>query len=80
MPSLQIRNLPDDVYEALANRAERAHRSLAQQALVELRERLTGTPGTGRRHVLETIKRSLAIERPALQPPPEALIREDRGR
>jgi DNA-binding transcriptional LysR family regulator len=36
MPSLQIRNVPDDVYQALAFRAERAQRSLAQQALVEL--------------------------------------------
>ena len=37
MPSLQIRDLPDDVYQALALRAEREHRSLAQQAIVELR-------------------------------------------
>ena len=37
MPSLQIRDLPDDVYQSLAFRAEREHRSLAQQAVVELR-------------------------------------------
>lgn len=38
MPSLQIRNLPGDVYEALRLRAAREHRSLAQQAIVELRK------------------------------------------
>jgi len=37
MPSLQIRDLPEDVYEALSFRAESEHRSLAQQAIVELR-------------------------------------------
>ena len=30
MPSLQIRDLPDDVYQALAFRAQQEHRSLAQ--------------------------------------------------
>ena len=38
MPSLQIRDLPEDVYRALAERAEREGRSLAQQALHELRK------------------------------------------
>lgn len=37
MPSLQIRDMPEDVYEALAFRARLEHRSLAQQAVVELR-------------------------------------------
>ncbi|WP_459943326.1 FitA-like ribbon-helix-helix domain-containing protein, partial [Deferrisoma palaeochoriense] len=36
VPSLQIRNLPAEAYEALAVRAKAAHRSLAQQALAEL--------------------------------------------
>ncbi len=80
MPSLQIRNLPDDVYEALAWRAKKAHRSLAQQALVELRDHLTGTTGVGRRDILEAIKRSRKADTPDLDPPPETLIREDRGR
>jgi plasmid stability protein len=37
MPSLQIRDLPDDVYHALAFRAQQEHRRLAQQAVAELR-------------------------------------------
>ncbi len=33
MPSLQIRKLPDEIYEALSLRARRERRSLAQQAI-----------------------------------------------
>jgi plasmid stability protein len=81
MPSLQIRNLPDDLYQALSFRAERAHRSLAQQAIIELRE-ATGTAASGRRRqILERIKLNLetqGIQTPIV--PPEQLLREDRER
>lgn len=79
MPSLQIRNVPDDVYQALLFRAERAQRSLAQQALVELR----GTDSqmrTRRYAILEAIKRSLPPEPARITPSPEELIRDDRER
>lgn len=81
MPSLQIRKLPDDLYETLALRAEQAHRSLAQQALIDLRSANGGT-NTGRRErILETISQDIANlgTRPPLAPP-EKLIREDRER
>ena len=35
MPSLQIRDLPEDIYEALRFRAASEHRSLTQQALAD---------------------------------------------
>lgn len=38
MSTLQIRHLPEDVFQALAFRADKEHRSLAQQAIVELRK------------------------------------------
>jgi len=46
MPSLQISDLPDDVYQALAFCAQQEHRSLAQQlrynvATLPLSERIT---------------------------------------
>jgi len=81
MPSLQIRKLPDDLYQTLTFRAEQAHRSLAQQALIELRN-ATGGANTGRRaRILETISQDIADmgPRPPLAPP-EKLIREDRER
>ena len=81
MPSLQIRNLPDDLYQTLSFRAEQAHRSLAQQALIELR-RATGSAITSqRKRILETISQDI-VDRGtrAATAPPEKLIREDRGR
>ena len=38
MPALQIRDLPQGTYDALKLRAEREHRSLAQQAEEEERQ------------------------------------------
>jgi plasmid stability protein len=81
MPSLQIRNLPDDVYQALALRAERAHRSLTQQALVELRKAMEGDRARQRTQILEEILSSIdkyGTITPAFSP--EDSIREDRER
>lgn len=81
MPSLQIRKLPDDLYQTLTFRAEQAHRSLAQQALIELRIATEGTNTGLRQRILETISQNIADlgTRPPLAPP-EKLIREDRER
>ncbi len=80
MPSLQIRELPEDVYEALAYRAKCSGRSLAQQAVVELRK---ATQASSRERRLAVLDR-IAV-RPKLTgiPPdlePEAMIRRDRDR
>ncbi len=80
MPSLQIRDLPDDVYQSLAFRAEREHRSLAQQAVVELRRIPELTAREHRLRMLESIGKSLHGAGHSLTPTPEALVREDRER
>ncbi len=81
MPSLQIRDLPDDVYQALALRAEREHRSLAQQAIiVELRRIPELMAQDRRRRVIARIAESLPTSGQALDPSPETLVREDRDR
>jgi plasmid stability protein len=82
MPSLQIRNLPDDVYQFLAFRAEQEHRSLAQQAIVELRKATEGAMQCQRRRqILRDIKRSLEKDKiQKLTDSPEDLIRQDRDR
>jgi plasmid stability protein len=81
MPSLQIRDLPDDVYEALAFRAQAEHRSLAQQAIVELRRIPELTARERRLELLKELKKRIETE-PPYRPsrPPEDLIREDRER
>ncbi len=81
MPSLQIRDLPDDVYEALAYRAQAQHRSLAQQAIVELRRIPELTARERRLEILKELKKRRETESPCtLSRAPEDLIREDRER
>ncbi len=77
MTSLQIRKLPQDVYGALSHRAAREGRSLAQQAIVELRK-VSELDGRNRR--LATIERLREQPRIQLSRMPEELIREDRDR
>lgn len=84
MASLQIRHLPDDVYSALAFRAAQAHRSLAQQTVIELRRSTDSSSSQRRRAVLQKISTLIALQEPVSgQVPPEQLtqwIREDRER
>lgn len=81
MPTLQIRNLPDDLYHLLTLRAEQAHRSLAQQTIVELRRALSASGDDRRRQVLNRLAQE-ETDRPlrALEPAPEVWVREDRER
>jgi len=81
MPSLQIRDLPDDVYEALSFRAQAEHRSLAQQAIVELRRIPELTARERRLKILDELQK-IAETEPPFRPSrtPEDLIREDRER
>jgi len=80
MPSLQIRDLPDDLYQALAFRAQQEHRSLAQQAVAELRRIPALTAGERRKAVIARILASLQEPEAPLQPSPEDLVRKDRER
>jgi len=80
MPSLQIRDLPEDVYEALHFRAASEHRSLTQQALADLtqvvKSRQTGT----RKKLLASIRQEISNKAPVEELLPENLVREDRLR
>ena len=81
MPSLQIRELPQDVYEALSSRARAEHRSLAQQAIVELRRIPELTARERRLQAVERIQERLDRETPPrLYADPAQVIREDRDR
>jgi len=81
MASLQIRDMPQDVYEALANRAARERRSLAQQAIVELAQVPELTRREHKLRVVEEIRERIAKygTRSYTLDPVEA-IREDRDR
>lgn len=80
MPILQVRNLPDEVYVQLSYLAEKENRSLAQEAIILLKEGIDSRIGNKerRKKVLEKIS-ALQIDGSRL-PDPVELIREDRDR
>jgi len=90
MASRQIRELPGSLSQRLALRAQRKHRSLAQQALLERGDALGVGKSARRRRVLAAIGTELAPAQPqsmALAPTdtaplaaPQELIRADRSR
>lgn len=81
MAILQIRDLPDDLYAELRREAERSHRSIAQQAIVELRK-AQGLDVSARHAALARLRAAPPVLRMGTKgvPTPEELIREDRSR
>ena len=71
--------MPDDVYEALAERANRERRSLAQQAVAELARIPELEARRARQEVIERL-RSRSPVLPEGAPDPVDVIREDRNR
>jgi antitoxin FitA len=81
MPTLQVRDLPEDVYIQLSYLAEKEHRSLSQETIVILKEGLLSKLGNKdrRRNLLEKTN-VLDIIDGSKFPDPVVLIREDRDR
>jgi antitoxin FitA len=80
MPTLQVRDLPEDIYIQLNYLAEKEHRSLAQETIVLLKEGIsTKINSKERRKKILDKMLELNIEGKRL-PDPVALIREDRER
>lgn len=81
MPSLQVRDLPDNIYHLLQKRAQAENRSLAQEALAILAKGLnTSTSNKSRRaDLLKEIEKKFLPET-LKQFDPVDLIREDRDR
>lgn len=81
VPIIQIRDLPDHIYRALAEQAQRERRSLAQQAVAVLARglNLETDMKARRKKVIEAV---LAGDRAPYEnlPDPAKLIREDRKR
>jgi len=81
MPSLQVRELPENIYRLLQKRAKKEHRSLAQEAVVTLARGLEVplSPRSRRMELLDQISAN-HFDEPVLRLDPVALIREDRDR
>lgn len=80
MPTLQVRDLPEDVYVQLNYLAEKEHRSMAQETIVILKEGIVSRLGNKERRktLLETAN-VLDIDGVTL-PDAVDLIRKDRER
>ena len=80
MPTLQVRDLPEDVYVQLNYLAEKEHRSMAQETIVMLKEGIVSRLGNKerRKKLLDTAN-VLDIDGVIL-PDAADLIRKDRER
>jgi len=81
MPLLQVRNIPQDVYDSLSRLAQQDNRSIAQETIVLLRKalHLDQERSIRRKNILEEIK-NLQISGTEDFPDPADLIRQDRER
>lgn len=82
VPTLQVRNLPQNLYDRIVEAAKREHRSITQQTIVLLSQALGEDldPREQRRRLLDELDRNPIAPGVKLVPPPEVLIREDRDR
>lgn len=80
MPTLQVRDLPDEVYTQLSYLAEKEHRSLSQETIVLLKEGIVSKMGNRERRIrLLEAENGIKINGKDL-PDPVVFIREDRER
>lgn len=81
MPILQVRDVPDDLYETLVKEAKSDNRSIAQETIVLLRDALNIKQEciARREKILKNIQ-DVDIPDSANMPDPALLIRADRER
>lgn len=82
MPSLQVRELPENIYCLLQEKAKIEHRSLAQEAVVTLAKGLRASLShkDRRKKLVEEIVANPAVDKSVLHLDPVELLREDRQR
>jgi len=79
--TLQVREMPEDLYLCLAQTAKAENRSIAQQTVTIIRESLKGGAAKRNRRLaaLEAAE-ALQISLPEDVPDPVVFVREDRDR
>jgi LAS superfamily LD-carboxypeptidase LdcB len=81
MPSLQIRDLPEHLYEILAEKARRNRRSLAQQATIELEKMVEAEARTRRLDAVSMLRARVEADGAHdTDLDPTDVVREDRDR
>jgi len=80
MPTIQVRNIPNDIYVQIQYLAEQEQRSIAEQTIILLKESLNNSNGhKNRRRMILKKMGNLPITGVQL-PDPVTLLREDRER
>jgi len=81
MPLLQVRDMPEDLYEQLSQIAEQDNRSITQETIVLLKKALNYKESriSRRKRVLSEIRNDVIVDSNKF-PDPAVLIREDRER
>jgi len=82
MPSLQVRELPEQIYRKLRDQAKNEHRSISQQAIVTLAKGLDIDLESSKRRkiVIARIKEEVETYQQFELTSPELLVRKDRER
>ena len=82
MPSLQVRELPEQIYRKLSDQAQNEHRSISQQAIVTLAKGLDIDLESLKRRkiVIARIQERAEAYQQFELTNPELLIRKDRER
>jgi plasmid stability protein len=82
MTSLQVRDLPDQIYDKLKKEAKKKHRSLAQQTVITLAKGLDTSynPKEKRALLLENLSKDKLNNKKYRLTDPVKIIREDRER
>lgn len=82
MATLQVRDLPDQIYEKLKKEAKKKHRSLAQQAVITLAKGLDtpSNPKERRSVLIDSLNIDNNQNKKYKLSDPVKIIREDRER
>ena len=83
MPTLYVENVPEDLYQALRDRARRHRKSIAAEVLALLEENVPTEDELKRRRELLELAERLRSQKPAQSgpfPSTEEMLREDRER
>ena len=82
MSSLQVRELPDNLYRLLQKKAQKEHRSLSQEAIAVLAKGLNTSIShqDRRQELLQEINAQAVAMQTSELPAPADLIHEDRRR
>ena len=84
MPTLYVENIPDELYEALRQRARQHRKSMAAEILQLLEENIATAAELGRRRqfLMKVEQLQARSPKPSLRkfPSAEEMVREDRER